>query len=278
MINFCEKLPGSVWLTNLELLLEVSSDVQNIKYYRSKEFGRILVINDEVQHAEVWAPFYHEIIVHLPCQFLSSAGRALIMGGGSLFAAEELLKYEGVSRIDLVDHDKNVIDATLEVYPERKHIIMDKRLNIIIDKCEKYIFECSDKYDLIINDCFSLSESDLFLNYDIYSRIDDILLENGLVSDLVYRNIYDSELMEKSIRKIPQHSRKAASLLAVPEYPGVFHLLTMWGKNRNIDQNSKINHNLEQDELMGRGGFKIYSPDMVDFYLYLPPYLKKFLR
>lgn len=58
------------------------------------------------------------------------------MGGGSLFAAEELLKYPTIVSIDIVDFDINVIEATLIAYPERQYIINNSRINILEDMAE----------------------------------------------------------------------------------------------------------------------------------------------
>lgn len=276
MIDFCEALPGAVWLSNLQPIVEVSNDIQNVRYYHSTEFGRVLIINNELQHVEAWSPFYHEIITHLPCQFLPHVNRGMIMGGGSLFAAEELLKYSSITKIDLVDHDMNVISATLEAYPERRHIIDDKRLNIINESCEHYLSSFKGEYDIIINDCFNLYEIDHLSDIDYYNLIENILSERGIFSDLIYRNLYDS-MTKSSLDRIPKKLNKAASLLAVPEYPGIFHLFTMWGKNENLHQGQRKIINGEQLEMINNGAFKIYSPYFLDFYMYLPPYLQKYI-
>lgn len=275
---FCEPISGSINLMEMDVVSERVNDIQRIVYFHSKEFGKVLVINGEVQHVESWAPFYHEIITHLPCQFIENVKSAMIMGGGSLFAAEELLKYSSIKEIDLVDHDITVTEMTIDAYPHREFIINDKRLKIISDKCENYIKNCNKKYDIIINDCFDLHLVDSNSDIDYYNILFNCLTDHGIVSDLVYRSIYHDETVKLSLSRISNYPHKAASLLVVPEYPGVFHVLTMWGKNNNLHQTSYRIKNMEQKGMHKSGKFRIFSPSYTEYYLYLPPYLSAYIK
>ncbi|WP_083463960.1 hypothetical protein [Prosthecomicrobium hirschii] len=278
MVDFCELKSGAVWLSDLEVLVEIDSIIQKFRYYSSKNFGRILVIDNEVQHVEYWAPFYHEIIVHLPCSFLKEPRNALIIGGGSLFAAQELMKYDSIEHIDLVDHDANVIEATMLAYPERKHILDDRRLRISFQKYEKFLPECKNTYDLVVNDCFDLYEVTTRREIDYYNILLNLLSEEGICSDLIYRSIYDDGILNRAIRRIPSHLNYAGSLIAVPEYPGVFHLLTLWGKCGALDKKLTRSINNEQINMSLNGEFAVFDPSFLNYYLYLPPYLNRFVR
>lgn len=278
MVHFCESSSGAIWLSELEPLVDISDGIQAIQYFISKEYGRILVINEELQHVEAWAPFYHEIVVHLPCSFIKKPKRALIIGGGSLFAAEELLKYDSIEAINLVDHDLNVIKATMCAYPERGFILNDARLKICEQKFEMFLPTCQDKYDIIVNDCFDMYSVDKTHHEDYYEIVENLLSDCGICSDLVYRNIYIDEVTNGALRRIAGHLNRAASMIAIPEYPGVLHILTMWGKNKNLTQDKKNISNFDQLSMQSRNCFKLYSPRHIQFYLYLPPYLKKYIK
>jgi len=278
MVQFHEMHSGAVWLAELEPILELESSVQNIRYLRSSDYGRVLIINGELQHVEAWAPFYHELVVHIPSAFIRKPKRALVLGGGSLFAAQELLKYDSVEIIDLVDHDSKVLQATVDAYPERSHAFRDRRLQFIEQRCETYLAECKENYDIIINDCFDLYEVDKNSDSDLYFDLDRILSCHGVVSDVVYRSIYHENSARNALGRIPRHLRKVASLLAIPEYPGVLHLLTMWGKNKNLRQDLSIVENELQISMFSNGNFEIFTPKCIGFYLYLPPYIYKFIQ
>lgn len=276
MAWFREALSGSVWLDNLEPLSDISNSIQRIRYYQSKEFGKVLVINDELQHVEAWAPFYHEIVVHLPCSLIDEPRNVLVLGGGSLFAAAELLKYKSITCIDLVDYDINIIEATSQVYSQAKVALGDERLNVITDECTRFLMNCTKSYDLVINDCFDLVSEDLKCNHDLYQIIFNRLSAKGICSDLIYRSIYCDGHTQRALRRISAYQHKAVSLLAVPEYPGFLHLLTIWGKNVNIHQQQRALINKQQAAMHDDGNFQIYSPKNLAFYFYIPPYLLDF--
>lgn len=279
MVEFCEGISGAIWLKDLTPILSRSTDFQKINYYQSREFGRILVLNNELQHVEAWAPIYHEITTHLPCSFIENPIKSMVMGGGSLYIVEELMKYESIECIDLVEYDLEVIKATINVYPERKKLLKDKRLNIINRNCIDYIQSNNKKYDIIINDCFNLYEEDKYNNvFDFYAAIELSLTNEGIFSDLIYRSIYDNILLRKAIVRVPMGLNLTISLLAVPEYPGIMHALTMWGKNKNLSQEQKKLINLNQIRMNEAKKYKIYSPNNISFYLYCPPYLCDYIK
>ena len=48
---------------------------------------------------------YHEALVHIPMSYANSHQKVLILGGGDGLAAREILKYDDVEKIVLVDID-----------------------------------------------------------------------------------------------------------------------------------------------------------------------------
>jgi spermidine synthase len=68
-----------------------------------------LYLNGHLQFASVDEYRYHEALVHPAMSLAHSRERVLIIGGGDGLTAREVLKYEDVERIDLVDLDPEVI-------------------------------------------------------------------------------------------------------------------------------------------------------------------------
>jgi len=109
-------------LGNLELLARRRGAFGPVAVFRHPELGKIFVLNGEVQHVEAWAPLYHEPLVHLPATFVRTVTDALILGGGTLYAAAEVLKYRSVKRVVLLDHDPNVSQMASEHYEHAEHV------------------------------------------------------------------------------------------------------------------------------------------------------------
>ena len=267
---------GAARFTDIVLVREAFDGTNQIQYYYSSAFGHILVINNEIQHIECWTPIYHEAVVHVPLMFLRNAKSTLILGGGSLFAARELLKYKTLQLITLVDWNPNVIQLSCEIYPELKAVRDDPRLQIIHQDAWDYLHISNQKFDFILNDAFNLCSISEDKYPNAYNILYDKLTETGIISDLFYRNIHDEKLTKNAISKLRTFKHKAFSLLAVPEYPGVLHLLSFWGKNRQISQNARSTFNLESNIIMSRGEFLIFNPKFLRFYLYIPPYLRHY--
>ena len=69
-----------------------------------------LFINGHLQFNSRDERIYHEMLVHVPFAVASSRARVLILGGGDGLALREVLKYDAVRRVDLVDIDPAMTD------------------------------------------------------------------------------------------------------------------------------------------------------------------------
>ena len=87
------------------------SDYQRIDIYESKEFGRFLTLDGFMMLTEKDEFIYHEIITHVPMMVHPNPEQVLIIGAGDGGAVRELVKYESVRHIDLVEIDEMVVDV-----------------------------------------------------------------------------------------------------------------------------------------------------------------------
>src|SRR3954465_13981710 len=117
MVVFLEKEDASIRLRGLKLVEQRISPLQEVRLFQHNDLGHVLVIDDELQHVEAWQSLYHEPLVHLPASFIPRLSNALVLGGGDLFTARELLKYKSVLSVTLVEHDSNVLDLMRAHYP-----------------------------------------------------------------------------------------------------------------------------------------------------------------
>ncbi len=269
----------SLRLSNLLFLEELNSPKNGkVELYAHPMLGRVLVMGNEIQHIEAYAPVYHEIITHLPCSFLSNVENVLILGGGDFYMAHEVLKYPGVKKVTQVDHDQVVIDLMLKHYEHPKRIIENPRFELIIDDVLSYISRVGVQFDLIINDAIDLINHEALRDKDIFDAMYHITSEHGICCDLVYRHIFEKLTTRKTIQLLKVAGFNVAfSLIAIPEYPGFLHLLYMWGKCSSLNQSAKHIKNTTQKKWLKKPKQNpciYYSPHHLPYYLYLPPYLK----
>ena len=279
MIYYNEGQSVSLHLENFEIIKAVKSKVQNIMLVSHDTLGKILIIDDEIQHIEKWQNFYHEAIVHIPLIFIERPENVLILGGGDLFAAYEILKYPSIKNLYLVDHDSMVIELMNTYYPQIKPVLNDKRFHLVIDDAKNFIKNTNMKYDVIINDCFNLVESFSEQDRPIFDILSMLLTEQGVCSDLIYRHIFDDINLRKTVKLLFDRHKTVLSLVVVPEYPGVLHLLSIWGKSKNLDQ--KLSASVNEFHLkciQEKIEFaELFNPVYIGHYLYIPPYIRNIL-
>lgn len=278
-MDFHEEEAVSLYLSNLEALEDIITEKQHIKLFRHPQLGLVLVINGEIQHIEKYQCPYHEILVHLPISFIEKPQSALIIGGGSLFAAYEILKYPSIKTVTLCDHDENVLKLMEEYYSHAKYVRSDLRFNFVECDGIQFIEQCQNTYDLIINDCFNLLNISITKKIPIYLKLKELLTPSGLCSDIIYRHIFDGKVTTNSIHEIKKYSDVVLSMVAVPEYPGILHIETIWGNNENLSQFCQKPINEYQRRIIEgeKNPFEFFSPENLAFYLYVPPYIKKLI-
>lgn len=278
-MNFYERESVSLYLDNLKLLESTTTSKQKIEIYRHDILGLVLVINGEIQHIENYQCMYHEQLVHLPISFCRCPQTALVLGGGSLFAAYELLKYPSIQAVILCDHDYTVLKLMKDYYNHAKTVLTDKRFHFVENDGVEFLNNDKTHYDIIVNDCFNLLKESNTHGYSFFKKMNDMLTDTGVCSDIIYRHIFDGTITHDSIREIKKCSNIALSLVTVPEYPGILHIQTIWGKNKNIAQTCKSTLNSFQKMCLKINNlpFEFYSPQNLPYYLYLPPYIRTML-
>lgn len=270
-MEFYEKESVSLYLNELELVDEKNSAFHHIVLCKHNKLGKVLIIDNEIMHIEKYKCFYHEPLVHLPFAINPKIENVLILGGGSLFAAREALKYKSVKKLILCDHDKEVLNLMAKHYEHTRDLERDNRFMYVENDALNFLQKNTIKYDLIINDCFDLSKT--FLDKkNLYKILDSHVSKNGLCSDMIYNDIFDNETMLTSLGYLKEKNSLFLSLMCIPEYPGVLHLHTIWSKDKlKLNFN---NSNTEQFKLFEEGKFEMFNPNYLSYYFYIPKFLK----
>ena len=145
-----------------------------------------LYLNNNLQLCSYDEPMYHEVLVHPAMSLNKTPYDILILGGGDGCAVRELLKYEEVQSIKLVDLDPAVTDLakTHPVLTElNKNSLFDPKVEVINQ--DGFIFLDGNKnfYDLIIIDLpdpRSVELSRLY-SYEFYELCRKQLRPNGVL-------------------------------------------------------------------------------------------------
>jgi len=258
-----------------ELVEVAASAIQSVRLLKHRRLGLALVINGELQHVERWQSLYHEPLVHIPAAFVPDLNCALVLGGGSLFAAFELLRYSTIQRCTLVDHDPAVLELVSRHYQHAREVLVDPRFHYVEADALTYLEAQDSKFDLVVNDCVDLLAPTTRRAGAAFDLVRSACHPAGVCADLIYRHIWDRDHAAKTRDALVDQRHVALSLVAVPEYPGVLHTLVFWGGpqvNQTATKSVNSEHLLWIENSKKRPALEFFDPDRLAFHLYLPPY------
>ena len=114
--NHTKNVKFSVRVT--KQLYSHKSEFQQIDVFESPEFGRFLTLDGYMMLTEKDEFIYHEMITHVPMAVHPNPKNILVIGGGDGGTVRELLKYDSVENIDLVEIDEEVVDVCKKYIPQ----------------------------------------------------------------------------------------------------------------------------------------------------------------
>lgn len=163
-----------------EYLVSKTTDYQRIEILKSPFYGKMLIIDGDVQSSEKDEYIYHESLVHPSLIIHPNPEKVLIIGGGEGATLREVLKHKTVKEVFMVDIDEKMINFAKEYLSEwHKGSFFSDRVKLIIKDAREFIKDTQDEtFDVIIEDVtepFEGSSSCLLYTkeflYDLYKKL-----------------------------------------------------------------------------------------------------------
>lgn len=128
---------------------------------------------------------YHEALVHPLMGLVKKPKNVLVLGGGDGMAAREILKYETVEKIDLVDIDEQMVRLCMEnplISEANEGALENSKVKLHFQDAFKYLEDTNEKYDAVIVDLPDPNNESLNKLYtDVFYRlIGNSLKERGM--------------------------------------------------------------------------------------------------
>jgi spermidine synthase len=167
-----------------EIIIDRTSPFQDIKVLKSRNLGKVLVLDNIFQTSERDEFFYHEPLVHIPLITHDNPSRVLIIGGGDGGSAEEVLKHPSVETCILVELDEAVFQ-TAEQHLDKihKNVFQNDRLKIFFQDGFAYLKGYDGSFDVIILDLTDpIGKSIPLYTSQFYHVLQDHLSPGGLAS------------------------------------------------------------------------------------------------
>lgn len=136
-----------------EVLYEDESAHQHLALIRNATFGEVLLLDQVTQVTARDEFIYHEMLAHVPLLAHGDARQVLIVGGGDLGLAEEVVKHQGVERVTLVELDRSVVDFARDHFAAMNAAAFaDARLDVVIADGCRFAAETERRFDVVLID------------------------------------------------------------------------------------------------------------------------------
>ncbi len=259
---FEEKLDSSVSLAMKvdNVIFSDLADNMKIDIFENKRFGKVLMIDGKIQLTQADERNYHEAIVHPAMNLVEDARRVLIVGGGDGCSAREVLKYDNVERIDLVDISKTVVDTSKKYLSDiNEGALEHEKVNVIISEARKYLEECNEKYDVVIVDSTDpIKDACKLFTLEFYDLVKKKLRGKGAMvthAGSLFYHVYFFTSVVKTLKQLFSSVFPYSSW--IPSYPG-----GLWGfvlaSDSEIDPKRKIEGTTLFDSLAEASAEKFY--------------------
>ncbi len=157
---------------------------QRVRILDTRDLGRILVLDNKIQSAELDEYIYHEALVHPAMLSHPHPGKVLLLGGGEGATLREILRHETVEQVTMVDIDGELVDICREHLPQwSRGAFDDPRTRLHIMDAVEFVNTTSDRYDVVICDLSDPVESgpaSALYAREFYQEIRNVMTEGGV--------------------------------------------------------------------------------------------------
>jgi spermidine synthase len=123
-------------------------------------YGKGLVLDGKWQSCTGDEFLYHEPLVHPAMICHGAPKKVLVLGGGEGATIREILRWNTVEQVTMVDIDGDVVEACREHLPEmHQNAFDDPRTNLVIGDALEVLDNTTEQWDVIISDLSDPIES-----------------------------------------------------------------------------------------------------------------------
>ena len=136
-------------------LYSEENEYVRLDIFDSPELGRFLTIDGYIILTERDEFIYHEMLTHIPMAVHPNPEKILVFGAGDGGVVRELLKYPDVKKIDMVEVNEGVVEASKKYLPFTASGLTDPRVTIYTENCLRYIRHI-ENFTKVLNFCMSV--------------------------------------------------------------------------------------------------------------------------
>lgn len=156
---------------------------QLVEVYDTAAYGLVLTLDGRIVCAERHESAYHELLAHIGALGHPSPRCALVIGGGDGGLARELLRHPEIERVDVVEVDPVVVEASRAHLPALSASLDDPRVRLHIEDGAAFAARAPDAaYDLVFVDVPAQDgASDALVGGPFHAQVFRLLREPGVL-------------------------------------------------------------------------------------------------
>jgi spermidine synthase len=258
-------------------LCSVESRYQRIDVFESPDLGRFLTLDGYMMLTEKDEFIYHEMITHVPMSVHPNPKNILVIGAGDGGVARELVKYDFIESIDMVEIDEEVVRVCKEFLPQTACCLDHPKVNLRFEDGLKYIRSQHNKYDIIIvdsTDPFGPGEG--LFTMEFYGNCFKALRDDGILVNQHESPFYEEDVIavKRAHKRIVQSFDISRIYQAhIPTYPSGHWLFGFASKKyqpvRGLDADRWNSFGIKT---------RYYNTNLHKGAFYLPVYVEEILR
>ncbi len=222
-------------------LYSSNSKYQKLEVLDSVAMGKVLLLDNKLMVTSKDEFYYHEGIAHTALSTHPSPKKIMVVGGGDGGTVREILKYQAVEEIELVEIDEEVISVSKKFFPEVSCELDNPKVKIKVNDAIEYMKNAKENsYDVIVCDStdpqgFALG----LISKDYYKNASKALKENGIYISQSGSPIIQEKEFKAALENIRSAFKYVDALISVaPTYPGCLWSFLI-ASNKPIDKKIK---------------------------------------
>jgi len=255
------------------------SEYQSIEILDFPDWGRTLLLDGKYMTSEVEGFIYHELLVHPAMAAHGKASSILVLGGGDGCSINEILKYQSVESIDLVELDPEVIEVSrIHLKPLHHDAFEHYKVKIHVSDAQAYLLGESKKYDVILMDLTDdCPPANHLYTQEFFKLLQAHLAENGIAVMHCGTPFYNPRTSSRILKQLRNQFAVVRPFGAYIPLYGSYLLFAAMSQTTDVAllEKSQISEWLEKNSLRA---LQYYSPDMHAGIMTLPPFLNNALK
>lgn len=261
-----------------QVLHHERSKYQDILVFKSKSFGKVLVLDNAIQCTERDEFSYQEMISFLPLNSHPEPTDVLIIGGGDGGVAREVAKHPCVQRVTQCEIDEKVVEVSKKYLPFMAEGFDSPKLTLHIGDGLQFIKETNQKFDIIITDSSDpVGPAVALFQKQYYDGLKRILKPGGIVCSQGESIWFDLKLIQSMVQMCRELFPVVDyASIYIPTYPSGQIGFLLCSSTPDIDFRNPV-HKFSEQQLKDMN-IRYYSPEMHHAAFVLPRFARQSLN